>query len=197
MRKYLIYGLYCPFTDELHYVGKSTCGMVRPLEHLTKSHSEKINEWVAQLKRIGYVPIIKVLEECNEENIDDRELFWIKESKNNGCYLLNVMHNRSGGILTKKEYAAENIFYYKISDIIKQTRLSLDLSSERVSSLAGISRPTLVTIERSLEKTTLHNVKKVLDVLGLEIEIKTKDNSNIFSVMRNTRQRSTKKQYHE
>jgi hypothetical protein len=28
MNKYLIYGLYCPFTDNLHYIGKSSIGRV-------------------------------------------------------------------------------------------------------------------------------------------------------------------------
>ena len=40
--KYLIYGLFCPITDELHYVGKSSNYLLRPLQHLTDSHSEKI-----------------------------------------------------------------------------------------------------------------------------------------------------------
>ena len=44
--KRLIYCLKCPFTKEIHYVGKSSSGMIRPLSHLNKSHSDKINEWV-------------------------------------------------------------------------------------------------------------------------------------------------------
>jgi hypothetical protein len=63
MQQYIIYGLYCPFTDNIHYIGKSTVGMLRPLSHMTKSHSTKINEWVSQLKVLGYKPIIKILEE--------------------------------------------------------------------------------------------------------------------------------------
>jgi hypothetical protein len=37
--KRLIYSLRCPFTDDVHYVGKTTAGMVRPLKHLTKRKS--------------------------------------------------------------------------------------------------------------------------------------------------------------
>jgi len=63
--------------------------MVRPLTHLTKSHSDKINEWVHSLKFLGYRPIIKILEECTAENIDSREAEWIKKSIEDGYYLLN------------------------------------------------------------------------------------------------------------
>ncbi len=34
------------FTDNLHYVGKSTVGMSRPMQHMALYHSEKINVWV-------------------------------------------------------------------------------------------------------------------------------------------------------
>ena len=87
MKKLLIYGLYCPFTDELHYIGKSSRSMTRPLEHFTKSHSDKINEWVSQLKFLSYKPVVKILEECKENELDNKKKDWIKKSKEDGCYL--------------------------------------------------------------------------------------------------------------
>lgn len=57
----IIYALKCPFTEEVHYVGKSTSGIVRPLTHMSKSNSDKINEWVISLKAIGSKPEIQIL----------------------------------------------------------------------------------------------------------------------------------------
>ena len=71
MNNFIIYGLYCPITNDLHYVGKSSVGLIRPLTHLTQSHSDKINEWVSQLKFLGHAPVIKILEVCTENNLDE------------------------------------------------------------------------------------------------------------------------------
>jgi hypothetical protein len=89
--QYLIYGLYCPITDNLHYVGKSSTYLTRPLQHMSRSHSHKIREWVKQLKELGHIPIIKVLEYViNPDELDSRERYWIERSKNEGCYSLRV-----------------------------------------------------------------------------------------------------------
>ena len=42
----IIYGLRDPRNDVYQYIGKSTVGSKRALEHLTLSHSDKVNEWV-------------------------------------------------------------------------------------------------------------------------------------------------------
>ena len=75
----LIYSLSCPFTNQVHYIGKSTQGMIRPLQHLTNSHSEKVQEWVNDLKGIGHAPVVNVLEYVPlEEDLDGRERWWIQ-----------------------------------------------------------------------------------------------------------------------
>jgi hypothetical protein len=183
MDKYLIYGLYCPFTDSLHYVGKSTIGMIRPNSHMTKSHSEKINEWVSCLKFFGYSPIVKILEVCNENSIDSKEIEWINKSINDGCYLLNVSHNSSDNILLKKEYDFDNKDVIKIGGIIKKTRLLKDMSTIELSHLSKISRPTLLSLEKGINNIALSNLIKVLKVLDLEIKIinKNSDETECFN----------------
>ena len=72
----LIYSLRCPFTNEIHYIGKSTQGMIRPLTHLSNSHSEKIKEWVNNLKEIGHAPVVNVIEYVSiDDDIDNRERY--------------------------------------------------------------------------------------------------------------------------
>jgi len=168
----IIYGLYCPFTGMLHYIGKSTVYMARPLQHLSNSHSEKINEWVAELKVLGYKPDIKILERCTDENIDEKEKEWIENSINNGSYLLNVAHNRTYKITDKPEYFNENIDFLRISQAIKDARKLKGISSSALSEMAGISRPTLVSLEKGYSAISVLTLRKVLKCLGFELCIK-------------------------
>ena len=172
MNKNLIYGLYCPFTNNLHYVGKSTSGLIRPNEHMSKSHSEKINEWVSQLKFLGYKPIVKILEECTTENLDEKEKEWINKAKNQKCYLLNIANNHANKIIKQNEYKTNNDAILIIGKIIKDTRQKLNYTQEDICSMANISRPTLIAIENGNEKTIYNNLKRVLNVLGFELTIK-------------------------
>ena len=66
----LIYALCCPFTDNIHYIGKTTVGMSRPLQHATKSHSVKVKEWVESIKEIGHGPVVRILETVASEDVD-------------------------------------------------------------------------------------------------------------------------------
>ncbi len=174
MNKYLIYGLYCPFTDNLHYVGQSRTAMTRPMQHLTEYTSQKIYEWVSQLKFLGYKPVIKILEECNEKNINEREKFWIKKSKEEGSYLLNITYNHTKNILLQKEYEFGDADIMAISQIIRETRKERNILQEELCQAAGITRPTLHMIEKGNSQTIYNNLRKVLDVLGFEITIKKK-----------------------
>jgi len=174
MNKYIIYGLYCPFTDSLHYVGKSSSYMIRPTQHLTESHSEKINEWVSQLKFLGHKPIIRILEECTETNIDERELAWIKKSADEGCYLLNTVHNHTNKILLQREYELENVDVLTIGKMINEARISAKLTGIELSQMAGIHRQTLRSIENGDTKVSIGNLKGVLNILGYDIIIRKK-----------------------
>ena len=142
---------------------------------MTESHSEKINEWVFQLKILGYKPVIKILEECDENNLDEKEKEWIKKSIDEGCYLLNVAHNHADNIISKKEYIFEDADIQIISKTIKESRNYQNLRQEDICKMAKISRPTLSMIENGNKKARFYNIKKVLNVLGYEITVKKKN----------------------
>ena len=177
MKKYIVYGLYCPFSNKLHYIGKSSSYMIRPLQHLNDSHSEKINEWVQQLKFLNYKPIIKILEECTEENFDEKEKEWIKKSIHEGHYLLNVAHNHAEEIISQKEYEIENVDMLLIGKTIKEARIDAELTQGALSEKAGIDRTTLYRIERGNKQITIKNLKSVLNALGFEMIIRKKQNN--------------------
>jgi ribosome-binding protein aMBF1 (putative translation factor) len=174
MNKYIIYGLYCPITDNLHYVGKSSSYLTRPKEHLTMSHSEKINEWVTHLNFLGYKPIIKILEECTETNIDERELAWIKKSADEGCYLFNSSHNTVNAVTLQKEYLLEDSDILNIGKTINEVRRELDISQVDLAKMSGIHRETVRTIIKGDLQITIRNLKAVLNVLGLELVVRKK-----------------------
>ena len=58
----IVYGLRDPRNDVYQYIGKSTVGEKRPLQHLTKSHSDTVNEWVKLLEDQWLYPQIDVIE---------------------------------------------------------------------------------------------------------------------------------------
>lgn len=171
MSKYLIYGLYCPFTDSLHYIGKSSKYMLRPLEYLTNSHSDKINLWVSHLKVLGYKPIIKIIEECDENTLADREYYWIKKSINDKCYLLNIAHNNAMEIIIQSEYTdnAKNIVTIGIT--IRNKRKELKITQEQLCNSVGISRVTLSKLENGSTNITLGILNSILSVLKCNIII--------------------------
>jgi hypothetical protein len=171
MVKFLIYGLYCPFTGNIHYVGKTSVGMIRPLSHITNSHSEKINLWVSQLKFLNYKPVVKIIEECSKDNLDERELYWINKEIESGAYLLNSSHNDAERILIQKEYKFEYEDIVKMGALIREERRNQKMTTVILSLLAKIDRSTLVRIENGNRQVTLKNIKKVLSVLGLKISI--------------------------
>lgn len=136
--KRLIYALKCPFTKEVHYVGKSTKGMLRPLEHCKESHSEKVQEWVTELKKIGYVPEIDILQYVSEtENIDDIENFYIKNfvSKNN--LLLNSNLVKAVTVLPNLE-ESDPTGMKTIGEFVKRRRKMIGLTQEKLANYSGI-----------------------------------------------------------
>jgi len=62
-----------------------------------------------------------------------------------------------------------------IGDSIRERRRILGLGQQDVAELAGISLHTLHNLERSKGNPTLEVLTKVLEVLGLELQLRTRD----------------------
>lgn len=171
----LIYSLCCPFTDEIHYIGKTTNGMRRPLEHSRKSHSEKVIEWVKNLKDIGHSPVIKILE-CvsNDDNIDIKERFWIKHYLSKGALLLN--DNLVSPLLLDKELDkildnGEGMEMEKISKFIKIKRKSVNIDQPEFARKSGVSLKVLRKIEQGKINFQFGGLLKILNMFGCTLEI--------------------------
>jgi group I intron endonuclease len=146
----IIYSLKCPFTNEVHYIGKSEQGMLRPLSHISNSHSDKINEWVGELKQLGYVPNVEICEYVPlEENITEREKYWIKHVKENGYQLTNMTDGGDGNNNqvfneeTREKHRIRmtgKVFSEKTRNLISQRLTGKKVSAETRKKLSDLNK---------------------------------------------------------
>jgi hypothetical protein len=177
MKRRLIYCLKCPFTKDIHYIGKSTNGMLRPSQHLRKSHSLKIQEWVEELKSLGQKPEIGVLYYAKEEeDLDFHEKRLIKEHIEKGAILLNInLVNVSSVLPTILEEEIKKSSLGEIGLFIKNRRMEKGLTQERFSELIGVSITVLRGLEQGSDKgfnTTQVNI--VLSAFGCKLGVVNK-----------------------
>lgn len=174
----LIYALYCPITDEVHYVGKSTSGLTRPMQHLSSSHSEKVKLWVSDLKDLNYAPKIKVLEYISSfEDIDLKERYWIQHFLNEDCLLLNdnlitplIINPNLDKILDGSIYG-KDIDIMKISRFIKEKRKSVKLTQKVFAEKAGVALTVVRKIEQCKTNINFDGILQVLNMFGCTVEI--------------------------
>ena len=174
--KRLIYVLKCPFTNDVHYVGKSTQGMIRPLQHLSESHSDKIKEWVENLRQLGHKPEIEILENVSiNDDIDVRERYWINKFLNNGSVLLNsnlisptLINNKLDEILEDKYVEPIK----RIGSFIKEKRKFLKLTQEELSQKSGVGLRFIREIEQSKDKGfNIDKIQTILNLFGCTLDV--------------------------
>lgn len=171
---YIIYGLRDPRTDSYKYIGKSSVGIHRAEQHLVHSHNPEVNIWVRELRVKGLSPIVDILEECDLASLNDKEAFWINFYR--GCGLFNVhsllsIDKKLPEGIVKAEDNMNNLLnqYNTFSKLIKTRRKSLSLKQEDIAEIAGLSIRTIHEIENETGNPTFNNVKKYLDIIGLEL----------------------------
>jgi len=64
----------------------------------------------------------------------------------------------------------------KLGNILKERRKSLSINQKSFSEISGIAHHTLSDIESGKGNPTFQTLLKVLDILGLELQIETKGN---------------------
>lgn len=96
-----IYGLVCPLSGEIRYIGKTSQTLKRRLNaHVSEakrfSHSHK-HRWIAKCFSFGKLPSILLLEEIEEiNNWQLRERKWIKLAQELGFDLVNQTEGGEG-----------------------------------------------------------------------------------------------------
>jgi group I intron endonuclease len=89
MTEVFIYALYDPRDGTLRYVGKSKNLARRMKNHRNEKGERRKNRWFRLLISLGLEPKIAVLEQVPETTWQERECWWIKHFRENGCDLLN------------------------------------------------------------------------------------------------------------
>jgi hypothetical protein len=107
IRKYKIYVLKCPISDEIRYVGV-TIGTLngRLSHHIYTANNNKTTycaKWIYSLLKINKRPVIELVEECEKEQWEERERFYIKYYKLTGCNLTNIKEGGTGSIVCRNK----------------------------------------------------------------------------------------------
>ena len=72
---HLIYSLLHPITEKIMYIGKTKNIKKRYLDHCRypKKVKTRLDLWKREIISSGLVPLIKIIHECNDINVDDME----------------------------------------------------------------------------------------------------------------------------
>lgn len=175
MKTNLIYGLRDPRNDVYYYIGKSTVGEDRPLSHLTKSHNDAVNIWIDELKQLGLVPYVDIIEkDIMLEQLIDREKYWIDYHYSINPDLFNIL---SLSISVNKMRTDEDDDKFNsliriildLGNILKNERVSRNLTQEELAEKAELSRSTVSLCENG-NNVTLDAIKRYIAVLkGIDI----------------------------
>lgn len=94
-----IYSLSDPITKHVRYIGKTNDIKKRFINHLRdKSKCHRTN-WIASLKSKKLIPVINIIEECSEEDVDKLERYYISKYKEWGYDLTNGTTGGDGGYI--------------------------------------------------------------------------------------------------
>lgn len=95
-----IYRLIDPNDDSVRYVGKAENIDVRYKRHLAEAksliHKTHKNYWINKLLKNNQEPRLEVVEECELNVWEEREIYWIKYHKELGCKLTNATSGGDG-----------------------------------------------------------------------------------------------------
>jgi len=94
-----IYVLKDPNSGEIRYVGKSDKPKERLVEHIRKSKYKKTykNNWIQNLIKEDKKPILEIIDTVPMCEWSEKEKYWIKYYRENGCSLTNLTDGGDGG----------------------------------------------------------------------------------------------------
>lgn len=175
----IIYGLRDPRNDVYQYIGKSSVGAKRAIQHLTKSHSESVNCWVDMLANDWLYPIVDIIEEVEKvEDLIEREKFWINYYHSINPNLLNIqsIEEPLKNVRTEEDEANFNYLVriiYDIPNILKKERLYRNLTQSKLADEMGVNRSTISLCENGNNVTFKLIQDYIRTLKGIDIVTKS------------------------
>ena len=176
-RQRLIYALACPFTTEVHYIGKTTVGMSRPFSYLSsEGHTKKLNEWIGFVKELGQHPIVQVLEYVPKEiDLSEREKFWIQKHLEKGALLLNELLVTPMFVNSKLDNILNDIVVHptdRVRRFIIDKRQRLDLTQKQLSDKSGVGLRFVRELEQGHKKSlNIGKIQEILNLFGCTLDV--------------------------
>jgi len=171
----IIYGLRDPRNDVYQYVGKSTVGSSRALQHLTKSHSNRVNDWVKKLEDEWLYPIVDIIEEVsNMDDLPEREKYWVNYYYSINPDLLNIqlVDAPLQNLRTHEDQTNFDFLVRTITDIpkiLRKERLYRNLTQQEMANHMGVHRGTIVACENGGNIGFDVIQKYILSLVGIDI----------------------------
>lgn len=115
MEKLYIYVLKCP-KGNIRYVGKTNNLKKRLYSHINEAKKGKgrryVLNWIHSLLLLNLKPSIEVIEECDANNWQDREKYWVEYYRK---LIPNLCNNADGGLggTGTKNFSEEELFKKK------------------------------------------------------------------------------------
>lgn len=131
MRKGLIYTLIDPRTNLVRYVGQTVSKPnYRYAQHIFQwkrcpDKMTHVNSWIKNLYDLGLKPIMEIIEQCVESELDNKEIQVIKYFKALGANLCNHSHGGKGvrGVRPTKESSSKRLETLKTSTAWKERHI--------------------------------------------------------------------------
>lgn len=168
----IVYALYHPVKSVPVYVGKTINGIDRPWKHITeKSHSNKVNDWVKELKEHSMQPVIVVLDRADDDvTLDKKETFWINSFINDGFALLN--HHLINPAYFSLSYYKGDDYLSEVRVFIKRKRKENNLTQLDLANKAGVGLRLIRDIEQG-KKTNFNTdvLQKIISLFGCRLTV--------------------------
>jgi hypothetical protein len=171
MRKQYIYTLTDPISNIIRYVGKSNNPHDRLRRHLSdtslsESWTNK-NKWLLNLKNNNLLPILNIIDESNDENIDSLEIKWISYYRNLGIVLSNMTDGGDGTDWTGKKHSVESIEKMKMNHPLRREVIQFDLDNQIINFFDSLHDSSEKTgLSRSSISRCCNNTKRYVTVSG-------------------------------
>lgn len=131
MSKFELYGLFCPYTDEIKYIGITKNGLKKRLnDHLKRPTNEFISSWFNDLKLDNKIPNIKLIKECiSYEELLQSEIDEIRKCRELKIDIYNIADGGDINPMLGKTHTPET--RQKISLIHKGRKMSEEQKLKR------------------------------------------------------------------